>query len=35
MPVMMTPVDTGDGPGGSSYGSAATPANGTSDNRTP
>jgi hypothetical protein len=33
MPMMMTPVDTGDGPGGSSYGSA--PANGTSNNRTP
>jgi hypothetical protein len=32
---MMTPVGTGDGPGGSPYGRATTPANGTSNNRTP
>ena len=32
---MMTPVGAGDSPGGSSYGSAATTANGTSNNRTP
>jgi hypothetical protein len=35
MPVMMTPVGTGYGAGGSSYGSAAAPANGTSNDRTP
>jgi hypothetical protein len=32
---MMTPVGTSDSSGGSSYGSAATTANGTSNNRTP
>jgi hypothetical protein len=32
---MMTPVGTGHGAGGSSYGSAATTTDGTSNNRTP
>jgi hypothetical protein len=32
---MVTPVGTGNSTRGSSYGSAATSANGTSDNRTP
>jgi hypothetical protein len=32
---MMTPVGTGNGPGGSPYRSAATPANGPSNDRTP
>jgi hypothetical protein len=35
MPVMMAPVGTGNGSSGSSYGSAPTPANGTSNDRTP
>jgi hypothetical protein len=32
---MVTPVGTSNGSGGRSYGSAATPANGASDHRTP
>jgi hypothetical protein len=32
---MVTSMGTGDSPGGGSYGSAATTANGTSNNRTP
>jgi hypothetical protein len=32
---MVTPMGTGDSPGGSPYGSAATTAKGTSNNRTP